>query len=235
VAAVQEAEAIAVLFPSVRPRGAAIEAFLADAAARVGETEDVSDGVLEDGFALLGEAECRRVVDSWAGLYADRWGSLTAAAGDIGAAERALVTGAIRAAVMERCSTPRELVEPLEGGALRRSPFAALALAIPPMFVWSRDEAGAGAAAAWRRRKLAERHTAIEQVAYALVTFEHLRRTRRLAAGLAEELPFEGLPVASELLAGTCRDVELDDSSARTASAALLIAYVEQIDIARRQ
>lgn len=59
--------------------------------------------------------------------------------------------------------------------------------------------------------------------------FDHLRRTRGLVARLAAALPFDGLPVASETLAGPCREVELDKASARKAAAALLIAYVEQI------
>jgi hypothetical protein len=37
----------------------------------------------------------------------------------------------------------------------------------------------------------------------------------------AGDLPFDGLPVASELLAGSCREVEFDDTSARTATAAI--------------
>lgn len=97
------------------------------------------------------------------------------------------------------------------------------------MLVWSRDEANAASAAAWRRRRLAHRHEAVEKVAYALISFEHVRRTRRLTARLAVELPFDGLPVSSALLAGPCREVELDDASARTAAAALLIVYVEAL------
>jgi hypothetical protein len=226
--ALGEAEAIAALFPAVRAHGAAIEVFLDELVAGPDDLA-VDDSRLGEGVALLEAAERRRLVDSWARPYADRWASLTRAASDTAAAERALIVGALRMGVDERRRVPRDIVEVLEDGQLRRSPFAALALVLPPMFVWSRDEAAAAFAAASGRRKLADRLRAVEDVAYALASFDHIRRTRRLVGRLAAELPFAGLPVASETLAGPCREVELDDTSARTATAAILIAYVEHI------
>jgi hypothetical protein len=228
VTALREAEAIAALFPAVRAQGAAIDAFLDELAAETVDV-DIDEARLGEGVTLLDTAERRRLVDSWARPYADRWASLTRAASDTAAAERALIVGALRMGVDERRRVPRDIVEALEDGQLRRSPFAALALVIPPMFVWSRDEANAASAAASGRRKLRERHRAVESVAYALASFDHLRRTRRLTARLAGELPFDGRPVASDLLAGPCREVELDDESARTGAVALLIAYVEEL------
>jgi hypothetical protein len=228
VTALREAESIAALFPAVRPHGAAIAAFLDDLAAETDEL-DIAAARLAEGAALVDAAEHRRLVDSWARPYADRWARLIRAAGDTAAAERALIIGALRMGVDERRRVPRDIVEALEDAQLRRSPFAALALVIPPMFVWSRDEATAAAAAASGRRKLRERHWVVEKVAYALASFDHLRRTRELTTRLAGALPFDGLPAASDLLAGPCREVELDDGSARTAAAALLIAYVEEL------
>jgi hypothetical protein len=213
--ALREAESIGAFFPAVRVRGAAAEAVA------TGATEDEAVGLVE-------ADEWRRVVDSWAEPYADRWESLTTAAGDVAAAERALVTGALRAAVDEAAPTPPELVAPFEDGALSGSPFAALSLVLPPMSVWSIAEALAAVAAARGRRRARDRDAAIEEVAYALVSFEHVRRVRSLAAGLASELPLDGLPRASQLLDDVCRSIELDLAAARTAAAALLIAYVEQ-------
>jgi hypothetical protein len=235
VAALREAEAIPALFPFVRAEGTAIDAFLEQVAAETVDDLVVDEDVLTEGVALLDARERRRLVDSWAAPYADRWASLTRAASDAAAAENALLIGALRVAVDERSPTPHEIVALLENGQLRRSPFAALAFVIPPMFVWSRDEANAASAAASGRRKPAQQHKAIEDVAYALATFDHLRRTRGLVARLAAELPFEGLPVASGTLAGPCREVEVDDGSARTATVALLIAYVEEIAFGRRR
>jgi hypothetical protein len=232
IAALNEAEAIPALFPFVRAQGPAFEAFVERVAGDAAEDDDIDVSVLAEGISLLDAGERRRLVDSWAVPYADRWASLNRAAGDTAAAERALLIGALRVAVDERAPTPRDIVGLLEDRRLSGSPFAALSFVVPPMFVWSRDEANAASAAASGRRKPAQRHHAIEQVAHALATFDHLRRTRGLVARLAAELPFEDLPVASETLAGPCREVEVDDESARTAAAALLIAYVEQIALA---
>ena len=121
----------------------------------------------------------------------------------------------------------------LEDGALRRSPFAALALALPSLFVWSRDEAAAAeVAAAYSKRR--ERTAAVERVAYALMTFAHVGRTRTLARRLASELPIVELREASRILAGACDEVERDVGAARAATAGLLVAYVEQFSASNK-
>src|SRR5687767_7081855 len=109
--ALREAEGIAFLFPAVRLRGRAVEEFADEAAAAHPDTDDVP---VEDGLALVEPVELRRLVAAWAEPYADRWRSLTTAAGDVDAAERGLVVGALRATVAERQPTPRELIEPLD-------------------------------------------------------------------------------------------------------------------------
>jgi hypothetical protein len=171
-------------------------------------------------------------VDSWAEVYADRWRSLTETAADRGAAERALVKGALRAAIAERQASPRKLVEQLEDGGLRRSPFAALAVVVPAPIVWSRDEAAAAEVAAAHSSRR-ERPAAVEGVAYALMTFDQVSRTRTLARRLASELPIVELPEASKLLSGACDGVEKDVDAARAATAALLVAYVEQLRVSK--
>jgi hypothetical protein len=191
------------------------------------------ESLIDEGLSEVGRREWRRTVDRWAVPYADRWTSLTGAAGGNGAAERALVAGALRAAIEERLATPNELLEPLEHGGLEPPPYAALAVAVPPVFVWSIDEARAGHAASRGRRKAKQRIDAVEQVAFALMSFDHVRRTRALADRLAGELPFEGLPEASRLLADACDEVAADLGAARRAAAALLIAYVEQLTAAQ--
>ena len=216
------------LFPAVRARGDEVERFLAAAAAEHPTPDDVPAEVLQEGLALLGDDERERIVELWTLPYEDRWQSLTAAAANIPAAERALVMGALRAGIAERQPTPAEVVELLEGGRLRRSPLAALALVIPPPYVWSVDEASGACAAMQGRRRSRKRMDVVESVAYALMSFEHVRRVRSLCARVAGELPFAGLPRSSLLLRGACADVRREAPAARAAAAALLIAYAEQ-------
>jgi hypothetical protein len=227
--ALREAEGIPFLFPSVRLRGSALADFADETAATFPAADEPP---VEAGLALVQPAELRRLVESWAEPYADRWLSLTTAAGDIGPAERALAVGALRAAVAERQPTPRELLEPFEDGALHGSPLAALALVLPPELVWSFDEARAAQAAAAGRRKVRQRHDAVEGVAQALVTAEHVRRLRRLAARLSAELASCDLPGAARVLGDACSCVERDDGNARAAAAGLLITYAERLTAA---
>lgn len=225
--ALREAETVAMLFPSVRIRGQQIEAFAEHAAVAYPDDAPPID-VLDDGVALVDARERQRVVESWAESYADRWESLTETAADRGAAERALLVGAVRAAIAERQATPRELVELLEDGRLRRSPFAALAVVMPAPFVWSRDEAAAAEVAAAHSRRR-DRSMAVEKVAYALMTFRHVSRVRALASQLYSELPIVELPEASRILSSACDQLRQDLAAARAATAALLVAYVEQL------
>ena len=225
--ALREAESVAMLFPSVRLHGEEIDAFAERAAAAYPDDDPPGD-LLEEGLALVDAPEWRRLVDSWAEIYADRWQSLTETAADRDAAERALVRGALRAAIAERQATPRELVEVVEDGQLRRSPLAALALVLPPQLAWSRDEAAAAEVAALHSKRR-ERCQAVEGVGYALMTFAHVGRTKGLARKLACELPIAELPEASKILSAACVDVESEIDAARAATAGLLVAYVEEL------
>ena len=224
--ALQEAEGIAWMFPAVRVNAPGVDAFAATAA-RDHPSGDVSEAALDEGLALVPDERRAETVALWAVPYADRWASLTRASGDPPAAERALVAGALRPAIAERQRTSPELVRPLETGALRRSPFAALSVVVPPIFVWSVDEARAAQVAASHR--VGRRRTdAVEEVAYALMTFPHVERTTALVARLAAELPFARLHRATRTLADGCEEVGRDLDAARATTAALLIAYAEQ-------
>jgi hypothetical protein len=225
--ALREAESVAMLFPSVRLQGDEIDAY-AERAAAACPDDDPAEDLLEVGLALVAAPERKRLVDSWAEPYADRWQSLTETAAYDDAAERALVKGALRCAIAERQASPHAVVEVLEDGKLRRSPLAALGLVVPSLFVWSRDEAAAAEVAA-AHSKRRERTEVVERVAHALMTFAHIGRTRKLARRLASELPIVDLPQASKILAAACDGVERDVEAARAATAALLIAYVEQL------
>jgi hypothetical protein len=227
--ALREARAIAAAFPAVRVRGAAVGRFLDAAAAELGDETDPDDGLLAPGLELVGAREQRRAVESWTVPYADRWESLTRAAADREAAERELLLGALEMGVLERVATPRGLLEHVDE-TLLRAPFLALAIVVPAGFVWSRDEVAAAVAASENGRTTLERDRAVAGVASALVTFEHVQRLRALAARVAAELPAPGLATASEVLGVGCRDVELDLQAARQTLAALLMAYVHQLE-----
>lgn len=231
--ALREAESVAMLFPSVRLQGADIDAFTERAAAEYPD-DDPPEALLDEGVGLVDAVELRRLVDSWADLYADRWRSLTETAADHDAAEHALVRGALRVAIAERQASPLRSAEVLEDGALRRSPLAALALVLPAPLVWSRDEAAAAEIAA-AHSKGRQRSEVVESVAYALMTFAHIRRTRTLARRLAAELPIVELRVASETFAAACNDVAERLDAARAATAALLIAYVEELSLTKSE
>jgi hypothetical protein len=230
-AALHEARLVAALFPSVRVRDDAVVTFLDGIARGLGDDEEPNEELVAHGLTLIDEHERRRLIDSWAEPYADRWASLTHASGDPTAAERALVLGALEVGVAERSRTPRSSAEAVESGP--GASHLALALVIPPMFVWSRDEAGAAEAAASGRRRTKDRLAAVEQVASSLMTFGHVGRTRALVARVAEELPFAALPRASGFLGDACRGVQTDLSLARAVAASLLIAYVEELATTR--
>src|SRR5207253_1588183 len=94
---------------------------------------------------------------------------------------------------------------------------------------WSVDEGRAAAVARDGHQRARGRIQAIEEVAYALMTFDHVRRTRHLAAALARELPVSGLTTASRLLAAAAERVAREVEAARATAAALLVAYVEEL------
>lgn len=109
-------------------------------AAELGDGEELREDVLAGAAAAIDEREAHRLVDEWSAAYPDRWSSLCHTAADVEAAERELVKGALAAAIYERLPTPPELVVELE--LIELSPCPALALLLPPQFVWSYDEAG---------------------------------------------------------------------------------------------
>jgi hypothetical protein len=223
--ALGEAHDISALFPWVRPRDPIVEAFAERVALELDPADyRVPTAVVEEGLALLDAAERRRIVDEWAERYPDRWASISAAAGDVEMLERAIAASAVRGAISERRPTPRELFIPLEGGALRRSPCAALALVLAPPLVWSRDEALLAAGAVAHVRGFKARFDALEQMAPDWVGDEHVERVRTIAARVRSRLPV-GLPRATETVVDGCRQVERDEQLAEGVAAVLLASY----------
>lgn len=203
--ALGEVHDLALLFPFVRPKGTAIEAFADRLAAEMGdEPRDSTPAEVAEGVRLLSNGERRRLVRSWAGRYPDRWRKVCSEVGDAGLAERALVASSVRAAVADRIVCPPAVVAELDGGALEGSPGAALALAIAPQAVWSYDE--------------------VLTRDDPTVTTQHVARVRVQASRLRGRLPFAGLPRASATLMSGCRLVA-DDAAAAGVAALLLEAY----------
>lgn len=213
--ALLEARQIALLFPSVRPRAPEALALAAHLAEDLGEDEELDDDALTVAAAAIEELEARRLVDEWAAAYPDRWSSLCHTSADVAAAELELVKGALAAAAHERLPTPPEVIMELE--LVEPSPGPALALVLPPQFVWSYDEARAGAAA---------RPDRIDEVAAALGRLEHVERVRSLAGFLRAELPFRDFPRASAVLAEACGAAARDLEFVRAVYSLSLLAYV---------
>jgi hypothetical protein len=216
------------MFPAVRVQGPSVEPFLERIAGELPDEDDIPEALLESGLAQIDREEWQRTVESWTLPYADRWQSLVTAAGDVERAEQALLVGALRVGIAERQPTPHDRFALLEDGRLS-SPHLALAVVLPPQLVWSIDEANAASVARHGRRRPRARMDAVERVAFALMTFEHIVRTRAVCRRLARELPVAAFPTASNVLAGATRGVEQDIDLARSAAAALLVAHVEEL------
>lgn len=195
--ALLEARHIAGLFPCVRVEAPAVLAFGRALASGLSDDDELDDDELDAAFELVDPAERRRIVDAFVVPYADRWASLCRAAGDVEAAERELVLGALEVAVEERRATPRAVFQEIEDDGVPDA--AALVLVVPPFFVWSFAEAHAAAAAAEGRAELAG-FRAIERVGVALLTAQHTARVRRLASVVDDELPVRAFPRASSVL-----------------------------------
>jgi hypothetical protein len=224
--ALVEARQVAALFPAVRLRSAAVLDFARTAARGLGSADEVPDDLLAKGVELVNDHDRRELVDSWASAYPDRWGSLCHAAGDATAAEREVVKGALEIAICEFQRTPRELLADLERERLR--PTAALALVLPPHYIWSVEEAHVAETAAEGRPPV-EGLRAVETVAGALAAEVHAARVRSLAATLAAELPVPGVPRASRTLARACARAADDAPFVRRVLAMTLAAYVAQL------
>jgi hypothetical protein len=204
--ALSELHDLALLFPSVRPRGAAIESFADYLAASMGdEPRDSTAAEVAEGVRLLSNGEWRRLVRSWVDRYSDRWHKICRIVQDEAVCEHTLVSSAVRAAVADRVVCPSGVAAELEDGALQRSPGAALALALSPRAIWSYEEA--------------------LQPGSSRATGRHIVRVRAQAERLRRRLPFDGLPRASETLLSGCDLVATDGAAAAAVAGLLLDAY----------
>ena len=216
--------------PRGRSRAAAVGSFADEAAAHVERGAPIPVELVEEGLRLLGEAERRRIIASWASLHPHRWRSLSEAVGDIAIIERAMAASAVLAAIVDRITPAHELAAVLENGELSRSLCAALAIVLLPGAVWSYEDALTvqGAAAGLRS---VEWMSAIEESGEELVRPEHVERLRRQSARLAAVLPYAGLPRASQTLSEACSLVVGDDALARATAVAVLVTYAGYVHL----
>jgi hypothetical protein len=208
--ALAELHDVALLFPSIRPKGGAISAYADRLAAEIGdEPRGSTPAEVADGLRLLTAGERRRVVRSWAVVYPDRWRKVCLDVGHTALAEQTFQASAVRAAVADRIVCPPAMVATLENGELERSPVAALALAISPFAVWSYEDVLAPEAPA--------------------VTGEHVARVRAQVSRLRRRLPYEGLSRASATLGHGC-ELASDEAAARALAGLLLEAYALSLE-----
>lgn len=214
-------------FPFLRPGGTTSARFADRVAGELlGVDGDVPPEGVEEGVALVGGRERRRLVDAYASRFPDVWEILCR---DIGreTAERELVESAVRAAVNERREPATLLVAALEDPRVPELSYHALAFVLAHDDVWSLDDAVTAAEAAAGRAIFPEAwEAAIASVARGRLEREHLERTRTLARRLQAHLPFAGFPRASALLARACELAAEDDEVATDLAVSLLRNYV---------
>jgi hypothetical protein len=225
-----ETHDVAFLFPWVRPEDQVFDAF-AERVARLlaASAPPIPPAVVEDGVALLGRDERRRIVDGWAERYPDRWQSVAADAGDVALAERVLVASAVRGAIVERLPARRGLLEMIETMPPSMSPCGVLGILIEPLLVWNRDDAimvanGAGSASD-PQRFIGTAH----RLADSRVEPWQVDRVRELADRIRARLPIAGLPRASRLIEEGCDELDGDDEAAHGLASVLLAFYAHAV------
>ena len=229
-----EANDIAALFPGVRPYDDVFAAYADRAALDIdGHGPRVPIRIVEDGLALLDSAERRRIVDSWCDPYPDRWAAMIADGGSETPIRRAVVAGAVRVAILERCPLPREALAVFEGGLFGNLPANALTLLAPPQGTWSIDEAiAADGIVPGGPRFEPARFDALERYAQGCVTNEHIERLRDAATRIEMQLPIVGLPRASATLAAACAIIATDEGWCAAISARQLALYASDPGVA---
>jgi hypothetical protein len=230
VRAVEWAKGLAGFFPWLRPEGKQIIRFAQAVACELGPNDgDVPAERIEQGRALLGASEQRKLVARFADRHPDQWAAVRSDSGDVASLERALVAGAVRAAILERRLPPSRRLADLERGiAPVRSPRDVLVVTMPPEAVWSAVDFQCAERAAAEERTEADWHAAIVTVAVSRLHEEHPRRVKTLVAALRPQLPVAGFPAASALLDEAYRRAARHHDFAASVAVALLGSCVAQ-------
>jgi hypothetical protein len=224
---VEELAQLPLEFPSLRPEGKAVSSW-ADAAAagHVGKED------LEEGISLLAPKERRRIERAHADEFPAVWRALCAdLGGDEELARRAVVAGAVVAAVRERQPPNPDVLALLEESAdLRRDGCEALAFVLEASDLWSVYESiEIDQALRAIPDELddeaydAEWHRVIAAEAVRLRTRWHDERLKLLVSRLRAQLALPDYPRTSAVLMTAC-DAFQREKAERRRLAALLLA-----------
>lgn len=221
---------LAGFFPWLRPESSEVLRFAEEVADDLGPNDgEVPQERIDEGVALLGPDERRRLVTCFADRHPDQWAAVGSDAGDVPALERSLVAGVVRVAILERRLPPQLRLDHLERGiAPVRSPQDALAVTLPPEAVWSAIDEQAAEQAAANAETERDWLRAIMTVALARMHEAHTPRVQALAAALRRRLPAAGFPTASAVLDDAYARAETHVDFAETVVLALLSVYVAQ-------
>jgi len=139
----------------------------------------------------------------------------------------------VRVALLEWLPLTRGELAAIEGGRALDAP-QALAVLVRPATIWATVEAVVAArlvdGESMTRR---ERHDTLVAYAFTQVGEEHRDRVRHSAARFARQLPLEGLPDASAMLAAGCEAVASDDDACSAVAATQLARYALSAFVAR--
>jgi hypothetical protein len=230
LAALSEAHDTGMLFPRVRPRDEVVVAFAGRLALELPVAAvEIPQDRIEEGVALVAESERRRIVDELRARYPSRWASLTAAAGDVGLTERAIVASAVKCAVIERLPIRRGLFELIEAMPAPASPCGVLVLALDGSLIWDRDDAIVIGRTIPPGRDAMSFYAEAHALADRRVEEWQLGRVRELAERIRDELPVVGLDRASRLLDEGIAEVAADDAAAAWVAGALLARYADLV------
>jgi hypothetical protein len=229
-----EANGVDSLFPALRSCDDLSEASACRGVSAFDPRASVTSWIVEEGLELLDPAERQRVVDRWRIPRQGSSASLIADGGCDVLIGGAVVTGAVRMALIEWLPLSRDDLAVYEGGLFRDVPANALTLLVRPPTIWSIDEAVIADSLHPRGPRFEpSRFAALERYARGRLGTEHLARLRDAAAKIELQLPIEGLPFASTTLAAGCAVIADDDDWSEAIAARQLARYATSARVAR--
>ena len=207
-----ETNSIAGLFAAVRPCDGVSASISRGSTTGFDAGASATTWILERGLKLLDPRERRRIVGSWSVPHGNRWPSLITDGGCDVRISDAVVTGAVRVALLDWVPLSGDDLAVYEAGLFGEAPANALTLLLRPPTIWSIEEALIADGLFPRGRRFEPaRFDALERYARGLLGSEHLARLRDAAARVGQRLPVERFPGASITVAAGCDVVARDD------------------------
>jgi hypothetical protein len=190
--------------------------------------------VVAEGLKQLYRAERTRMVESWGRPRRDHRTSMVADGGCDILINGAVVTGAVRIALLEWLPLSRADLAVCESGLFRTTPADALAFFVRPPTVWSFGEAAIAARLCPGGPQFEpERFHALERYAHRRLRDEHLARLREAAAKIERQLPVAGFQRASATVAAGCAVIANDRARCAAIAARQLALYAVSARVAR--